>query len=67
LEKAYGDTRNPLAIAEECLLQREKRQAIDQVHDDVERNLSRVSEFNFKPASFCALRNDRRQFFVTIE
>lgn len=41
LEKAYGDTRNPLAIAEECLLQREKRVGIDQVQDDVERNLSK--------------------------
>lgn len=42
LEKAYQDTKNPLAIAEECLLQREKRVGIDQVHDDVEKNLSRV-------------------------
>ena len=42
LEKAYHDTRSPLAIAEECLLQREKRQGIDQVHDDVERSLSKV-------------------------
>jgi len=41
LEKALADTKNPLAIAEECLLQREKRHGIDQVHDDVERNLSR--------------------------
>ena len=42
LEKAYHDTKSPLAIAEECLLQREKRQGIDQVHDDVERSLSKV-------------------------
>jgi len=41
LEKAYADTRTPLAIAEDCLMQREKRLGIDQVHDDVERNLSR--------------------------
>lgn len=41
LEKAYGDTRSPLAIAEECLLQREKRVGIDQVHDGVEKSLSR--------------------------
>ncbi|KAK2148832.1 hypothetical protein LSH36_480g01000 [Paralvinella palmiformis] len=34
LEKALSDTRGPLAIAEECLLQREKRVGIDQVHDD---------------------------------
>ncbi len=43
LEKAYQDTKGPLSIAEECLLQREKRQGIDQVHDDVERTLTRVS------------------------
>ena len=42
LEKAYADTRGPLSIAEECLLQREKRQAIDLVHDDVEKQLTRV-------------------------
>lgn len=41
LEKALSDTRNPLAIAEECLMQREKRVGIDLVHDDVEKNLSR--------------------------
>lgn len=41
LEKAYFDTKSPLSIAEECLLQREKRLGIDMVHDDVERNLSR--------------------------
>jgi len=41
LEKAYHDTKHPLAIAEECLLQREKRQGIDQVHDGVEKSLSR--------------------------
>ncbi|CAD5112921.1 DgyrCDS2128 [Dimorphilus gyrociliatus] len=41
LEKAYADTKTPFVIAEECLLQREKRQGIDQVHDDVERALSK--------------------------
>ncbi|XP_013384963.1 tektin-3 [Lingula anatina] len=41
LEKAYMDTNNPLHIAEECLLHREKRQGIDMVHDDVERSLSK--------------------------
>jgi len=41
LEKAYHDTKNPLSIAEECLLQREKRCGIDIVHDDVEKSLSR--------------------------
>ncbi|XP_062574855.1 tektin-3-like isoform X1 [Saccostrea cucullata] len=39
LEKALGDTANPLHIAEECLMHREKRQGIDLVHDDVERTL----------------------------
>ena len=43
LEKALHDTSSPLAIAEECLLQREKRCGIDQVNDDVEKALSRVS------------------------
>ena len=41
LERAYADTANPLRLAEECLLHREKRQGIDMVHDDVEKNLSR--------------------------
>ncbi|KAK2187322.1 hypothetical protein NP493_169g01020 [Ridgeia piscesae] len=44
LEKAYHDTKNPLAVAEECLLQREKRMGIDMVHDPVEKNLSREVE-----------------------
>ncbi|XP_071121189.1 tektin-3-like isoform X5 [Mytilus edulis] len=39
LEKALGDTANPLHIAEECLMHREKRQGIDLVHDDVEKSL----------------------------
>lgn len=42
LEKALGDTANPLHIAEECLMHREKRQGIDLVHDDVERTLIKV-------------------------
>lgn len=41
MEKALHDTKGPFAIAEECLLQREKRQGIDMVHDDVEKSLSR--------------------------
>ena len=41
MERAYADTANPLRLAEECLLHREKRQGIDMVHDDVEKNLSR--------------------------
>ncbi|CAG5123641.1 unnamed protein product [Candidula unifasciata] len=38
-EKALGDTANPLHISEECLLNREQRQGIDLVNDDVERSL----------------------------
>lgn len=41
LEKALADTANPLHIAEECLMHREKRQGIDLVHDDVEKQLIR--------------------------
>lgn len=41
LERAYGDTANPLRLAEECLLHREKRQGIDMVHDNVEKGLSK--------------------------
>lgn len=41
MEKAFADTKTPFIIAEECLMQREKRQGIDQVHDDVERALSK--------------------------
>ena len=43
LEKALADTRGPQQIAEECLMQREKRQGIDLVNDEVERDLSKVS------------------------
>nr|WLD15747.1 tektin 3/5B [Platynereis dumerilii] len=41
LEKALSDTKGPLQTAEECLLQREKRQGIDNVVDDVEKHLSK--------------------------
>lgn len=40
-EKALGDTANPLHIAEECLMHREKRHGIDLVNDDVEKALVR--------------------------
>ena len=43
LEKALAETENPLGIAQECLYNREKRQGIDLVHDDVERELIKVS------------------------
>ncbi|XP_067654723.1 tektin-3-like isoform X4 [Haliotis asinina] len=41
LEKALADTANPLHVAEECLMHREKRQGIDLVNDEVERTLVR--------------------------
>lgn len=47
MEKALGDTANPLHIAEECLMHREKRQGIDLVHDDVERTLIKVQCMNY--------------------
>ena len=43
LEKALAETENPLHIAQECLYNREKRQAIDLVHDNVEKELIKVS------------------------
>ena len=46
LEKALADTANPLHIAEECLMHREKRQGIDLVHDDVEKHLVKVNKSN---------------------
>lgn len=44
LEVAYGHTTRPLHVAEECLLHRENRVGIDQVHDDVEKELVREVE-----------------------
>lgn len=41
LEKALAETENPLQIAQECLYNREKRQSIDLVHDNVEIELIR--------------------------
>ncbi|XP_071104394.1 tektin-3-like isoform X3 [Haliotis cracherodii] len=41
LEKALADTANPLHVAEECLMHREKRQGIDLVNDEVEKTLIR--------------------------
>ncbi|KAA3676140.1 tektin-3 [Paragonimus westermani] len=43
LEKCLSETENPLHITQECLYHREKRQAIDLVHDDPERSLLRAS------------------------
>ncbi|XP_011450984.3 tektin-3 isoform X2 [Magallana gigas] len=39
LEKSLAETENPLHISQECLYHREKRQAIDLVHDNPEREL----------------------------
>ncbi|OWF47784.1 tektin-3-like isoform X1 [Mizuhopecten yessoensis] len=39
LEKALQETENPLHISQECLYHREKRQAIDLVHDVPEKEL----------------------------
>ncbi|KAL5018177.1 hypothetical protein ScPMuIL_003899 [Solemya velum] len=41
LEKALQETENPLHIAQECLYHREKRQTIDLVHDNPEKELIR--------------------------
>lgn len=41
LEKALAETDNPLHIAQENLFNREKRQGIDLVHDNVEKELIR--------------------------
>ena len=43
LEKMLADLEAPLHIAQECLYNREKRQGIDLVHDDVERALLKAS------------------------
>ncbi len=43
LEKALAETENPLHVAQECLYHREKRQGIDLVHDNPERELIKVS------------------------
>ena len=47
LEKALQETENPLHISQECLYHREKRQGIDLVHDNPEKELIRVSQINF--------------------
>eukprot|EP00745_Piridium_sociabile_P043626 TRINITY_DN89474_c0_g1_i3.p1 TRINITY_DN89474_c0_g1~~TRINITY_DN89474_c0_g1_i3.p1 ORF type:complete len:356 (+),score=121.29 TRINITY_DN89474_c0_g1_i3:97-1068(+) len=41
LEKALQETENPLHISQECLYNREKRQTIDLVHDNPEKELIR--------------------------
>ncbi|PAA76863.1 hypothetical protein BOX15_Mlig023660g1 [Macrostomum lignano] len=44
LENALQHTAKPLKISEECLMNREKRIGIDQVHDNVERQLIKEVE-----------------------
>lgn len=48
LERALAETDNLIHIAQECLYYREKRQGIDQVHDDVENSLILVSRRSIK-------------------
>jgi len=43
LERALAEIENLIYIAQECLYYREKRQGIDQCHDDVENSLILVS------------------------
>jgi tektin-3 len=45
VEKQLHDTENQLRVSQENLYEREKRQGIDVVHDNVERELIRVSFF----------------------
>ena len=42
MEKTLHDLQLPMDIADECMLQREKRTDIDQVHDEVEKCLTKV-------------------------
>ncbi len=44
VEKQLHDTENQLKVAQENLYEREKRQGIDVVHDNVERDLIKVSD-----------------------
>ncbi|NXG78490.1 TEKT5 protein, partial [Baryphthengus martii] len=44
LEYAVDEMQGPLKIALECLYQREKRQGMDLVHDDVEKNLIKEAD-----------------------
>ena len=44
IEKQLHETENQLKVAQENLYEREKRQGIDIVHDNVERELIRVQQ-----------------------
>lgn len=43
VEKALADTELPMLIAQQCLVNREKRMKIDLVHDNVEMQLLKVN------------------------
>ena len=43
MEKTLSDLQLPMDIADECMLQREKRTDIDRVHDEVEKCLTKVT------------------------
>uniref|UniRef100_A0A671K2M2 Tektin n=1 Tax=Sinocyclocheilus anshuiensis TaxID=1608454 RepID=A0A671K2M2_9TELE len=44
LERALAETEGPLQVSQECLFHREKRMSIDLVHDDVEKDLIKVTD-----------------------
>lgn len=52
VEKQLHDTENQLKVAQENLYEREKRQGIDVVHDNVERELIRVCLTIYCPCSY---------------
>ncbi len=69
LEKALAETENPLHIAQECLYNREKRQSIDVVHDNVEMELLKVKTKNIdffeKFAKHKTMKRKNFRFFCT--
>ncbi|XP_051926695.1 tektin-3 isoform X2 [Hippocampus zosterae] len=44
LERALAETERPLQVSQECMYHRDKRMAIDLVHDDVEKDLIKEVE-----------------------
>lgn len=44
MQRTLCETKLPLSIVEECLMQREKRLGIECTHDEVERTLCKVCE-----------------------
>jgi len=61
MEKMLLDLETPVRVVNECLFNREKRQGIDLVHDQVERDLIKVKlrkreegiELNKKLFNYC--------------